>query len=417
MRPFADVRKAMPPRLLLPFSLLASLTLSSVLAAQIPADLELSSLGISLSSPLALRHADDGSGRVFIAERDGRVRIYHPDTGLLADPFLDIFTAVDIFFEGGLLGLAFHPDYAQNGFFYVSYTRTGTGGNPLETVVDRYSVSAGDPDDANEGSRVEIFTLDQPAGNHNGGDLHFGLDGFLYLGLGDGGSSSGTSQNNSNLLGAMLRIDPCDTPSCPQPYVVPPTNPFVGVPGLDEIWSSGLRNPYRFSFDRETGDMLIADVGEQSREEVSFQAASSAGGENYGWNCREGNIPGPGQCSGTFVEPVMTYDHDDGDCSIIGGYRYRGCIEGLRSTYVFADLCTAKIFFGTEDSPGNWSFSEWTDLSDSVLGFGEDEAGELYVLLSGSAHRFESASDCLAAILFADGFESGDTAAWSATSP
>ncbi len=378
--------------------------------AQIPGDLMLNSLGVSVSSPLALRNADDGSDRLFIVERNGTIRIYIEGTGLLPTPFLDIITDVDTFFEGGLLGLAFHPDYVNNGYFYVNYTRSGS---PLVTVIERFTVSM-DPNEANLASREEILTIAQPAGNHNGGDLHFGPDGYLYIGMGDGGPS-GTAQNTANLLGKMLRIDPCDTPTCGNPaYDIPATNPFVGGPELEEIWSIGLRNPYRWSFDRETGDMLIADVGSGSREEVSFEEAGSSGGLNYGWNCREGDIAGPGGCSGTFVEPIMVYPHTGGNCSITGGYRYRGCIQGLREVYVFGDFCTSRIFLGTEDSPGNWSFSEWDNLPGSfnLWGFGEDESGELYVLHASSVFRFESASDCDTGLIFGSGFEAGDTSSW-----
>lgn len=385
---------------------------------QPPGDLTLTSLGVSVSTPLAVRNAGDGSNRLFIVERDGTILIYQPGVGLLGAPFLNITTKVDTFFEGGLLGVAFHPDYSQNGYFYVNYTRTGTGGNDLETVIERYEVSAGDPNDADELSAEEILAIAQPAGNHNGGDLHFGPDGHLYIGMGDGGASSSTSQNTSTLLGKMLRIDPCDVAVCGAPaYAIPNDNPFVGSATLDEIWGIGFRNPYRWSFDRQTGDLLIADVGSGSREEVDFEAAGSPGGLNYGWNCREGSIAGPGGCSGTFVDPVMDYPHTSGNCSITGGFRYRGCIQGLVGTYVFADYCSAKIYFGTEDTPGNWSFSEWDDLQGSVFGFGEDESGELYLLQGSSVARFESASDCQLGLLFEDGFESGDVLAWSSSSP
>ena len=386
--------------------------LTPMTSAQPPDDLQLTNIGVSTNTPLAVRNANDGTDRLFIVERDGTIDIYQPGVGLLGSPFLNIISAVDTFFEGGLLGLAFHPDFAKNGYFYVNYTRDGS---PLVTVIERFEVSAADPNDADETSGVEILTVNQPAGNHNGGDIHFGPDGYLYIGMGDGGPSN-TSQNTTNLLGKMLRIDPCDTPTCPQPYTIPPGNPFVGGPEADEIWGIGFRNPYRWSFDRETGDMLVADVGAGSREEVSFEEAGSSGGLNYGWNCREGDIPGPGSCTGTFVEPVMVYPHTSGNCSITGGFRYRGCIQGLVGTYVFADYCTAKIFFGTEDSPGNWSFSEWDDLSGNIFGFGEDEDGELYLLQGNSVSRFESASDCVVSI-FTDGFESGNTSLWSSTFP
>ncbi len=378
-------------------------------AAQIPADLELTDLGIAPATPLALRHANDGTGRLFIVERGGSIVIYEPGTGLLGTAFLTI-GEVDTFFEGGLLGLAFHPDYSSNGYFYVNYTRDGS---PLETVIARYEVSAGDSNVADGSSAVEILTLDQPAGNHNGGDLHFGPDGYLYIGFGDGGSSSSTAQDMGNLLGKMLRIDPCDTPVCAVGYTIPPSNPFVGAGNpLDEIWASGFRNPYRWSFDRLSGDIMIADVGQSSREEVSVEPGGSAGGLNYGWNCREGDIPFTG-CAGTFVEPKMVYDHTGGNISITGGYRYRGCIPGLRGTYIFADFGSARVFFGTEDTPGNWSFTEWDNLSGSVFGFGEGEDGEVYLLQGSSVLRFDSDSTCEPSGIFSDGFESGDTSLWN----
>lgn len=406
--------RVLHPVLVLSLLLVGSIAASRAVLAQPPGDLQLNSLGIAVSTPVAVRNADDGSNRLFIVELDGLIKIYQPGTGLLPTPYLNITADVDTFFEGGLLGLAFHPDYATNGYFYVYYTRDG---GPLVTVIDRFTVSTGNPNIADVGSRVEIFTLQQPAGNHNGGDIHFGPDGYLYIGLGDGGSSSSTSQNLNNLLGKMLRIDPCDTPTCTPPaYAIPPDNPFVGVTGLDEIWASGFRNPYRWSFDRDTGDMFIADVGSGSREEVSFEPVTTPGGLNYGWNCREGEIAGPGGCTGTFVEPILTYPHAGSICAISGGYRYRGCIQGLRGIYVFADYCSAEVFFGTENTPGSWTFTEWTDLSGSVYGFGEDEDGELYLLQGSSVLRFESASDC-APVIFSDGFESGDSTEWSATVP
>ena len=392
-----------------------SLVASTGALAQPPADLELVPTGAPASSVVAVRNANDGSGRLFVVERAGTIEIFSPTDGPLGIPFLDIQSDVDTFFEGGLLGLAFHPDFTNNRYFYVYYTRDGS---PLETVVERFTVFAGDPNQADMSSRREIFTLAQPAGNHNGGDIHFGPnDDYLYIGLGDGGASSGTSQDNLNLLGKVLRIDPCDDEVCVPAYEIPLDNPFVGDPeAADEIWASGLRNPYRWSFDRQTGDLFIADVGQSLREEANFQAAASTGGEDYGWNCREGDIPGPGGCSGTFVEPILVYPHSNSNCSITGGYRYRGCIAGLRGTYIFADYCTARIWFADEVGGGAWTFSEWDNLPGNILGFGEDEDGELYVSTGGSILRFESASDCTQ-VIFEDGFESGDTSAWSNTVP
>ncbi len=389
------------------------IALALPVAAQPPLDLMLIDIGATASTILAMRNANDGSGRLFLVERAGTIEIFQAG-GVLGTPFLDIGVNVDETSEGGLLGLAFHPDFTTNGYFFVYYTRTGTGGDVLETVVERFTVSAGDPNQANLASRREVFTLGQPAGNHNGGDIHFGPDGFLYIGLGDGGASSSTAQDINNLLGKMLRIDPCDDLACTPPHTIPPDNPLVGVPGDDEIWAWGLRNPYRWSFDRDTGDMFIADVGASKREEVDFQPAATAGGENYGWNCREGDIAGPGGCDPPRVEPIIVYGHVDDNCSITGGYRYRGCIRGLRGTYVFGDFCSARIWFGKEDSPGIWSFGEWANRNGSIYGFGEDEDGELYMSQGDAIYRFESASDCR---VFEDGFESGDTSAWSAIVP
>lgn len=402
------------------FLTVAALAGLQSVAAQIPDDLELVDLGAAVDSVLAIRNAGDGSGRLFLVEREGTVEIFVEGVGVLGTPFLDIETDVDTTFEGGLTGLAFHPDFATNGYFYVYYTREGTGGDVLETVVERFSVSAGDSNDADETTRREVFTLGQPAGNHNGGDIHFGPDGYLYIGLGDGGASAATAQDNEDLLGSMLRIDPCDDPTCAVPFTVPASNPFFGDDPITElIWASGLRNPYRWSFDRKTGDMFIGDVGQSTREEVSFQAAESLGGENYGWPCREGNIAGPGGCSGSFVAPIITYATHEGPpenrtCTVVGGYRYQGCIYDLRGTYIYADYCAARIWFATETSPGSWSSSEWDDLNGRIFGFGEGEEGELDVSQGDEIFRFESETGCP---IFEDDFESGGTSAWDKTVP
>lgn len=196
------------------------------LAADPPVDLELVDIGAAASTVLAMRHANDGSGRLFLVERNGTIEIFQVGAGLLGTPFLDIVTDVDTTFEGGLLGLAFHPDFTTNGYFFVYYTRDGSGGDALETVVERFTVPPGTPDQADLGSREVIFTLGQPAANHNGGDIHFGPDGFLYIGLGDGGADSDTAQDIDDLLGKMLRIDPCDDLACAPTYTIPPDNPF-----------------------------------------------------------------------------------------------------------------------------------------------------------------------------------------------
>ncbi len=360
-------------------------------------------IGGGFNTPLGVRNAGDGSNRLFVIERAGTIRVIDPSDESTSTLFLDISAEVSTTFEGGLLGLAFHPDYQNNGFFYVSYTRTGTGGNALTTVIERYQVDANDPNVADASSAAEILTLGQPNANHNGGDIHFGPSGFLYIGLGDGGANSSISQDTSNLLGKMLRIDPSIEAVVTTPYVIPASNPFTGSAELDEIWSIGFRNPYRWSFDRDTGDLLIADVGQSSREEVNFESAGSAGGLNYGWNCREGLINGPGNCSGTFVDPVFDYSHSLGRCSITGGYRYRGVESTWYGTYVYGDFCTGEIFVATEDTPGNWSTQLLDEISGSVFGFGESETGRLFYTNGNSVVEINDAD--YDDLIFADGFD------------
>jgi len=377
-------------------------------------------IGGSFSTPLGVRNAGDGSDRLFVIERSGRIRVIDSGDNTLATPFLNITALVDTFFEGGLLGLAFHPDYANNGFFYVNYTSDGTGGNSLTTNIVRYTVSAGDANIANPASDLEILTVCQPAGNHNGGDLHFGADGYLYIGMGDGGASSSTAQiidpSSSNecnaLLGSMLRID-VDSPgvnvgdTCAEGvnYGIPADNPHTSDGACDEIWAHGLRNPYRFSFDRDTGDMFIADVGQSTREEINFQAATSMGGENYGWNCREGSIGGPGGCSTPgSIDPINEYGHTSGRCSITGGYRYRGIESSWHGTYIYADFCTAELYYTVFDG-NNWSdFDVLENLSGNVYGFGESESGRLFYTSSNRVVEINDL-DFEDDLIFADGFE------------
>jgi glucose/arabinose dehydrogenase len=321
----------------------------------------------------AVTHAGDGSGRLFLTRQTGQVLILEGGA-VLPTPFLDISGLVSCCGERGLLSVAFHPDYAENGFFYVDYT--DVAGN---TVVARYSVSAGDPNRADPASARVILTQVQPFENHNGGQLQFGPDGRLYIGLGDGGSADdpqGNGQNRATLLGKLLRID-VDTGN---PYAIPPDNPFVGQLGTrPEIWALGLRNPWRFSFDRVTGDMWVADVGQSSREEVDFEPAGSTGGRNYGWAQMEGSIcrlP-PGGCA-SFTAPLLEYDHSLG-CSITGGYRYRGIrFPSLAGVYLFGDFCSGRIW-GARESGGGWTVSQLLDTNLPISTFGEDEDGTLYV--------------------------------------
>ncbi|HSB34545.1 MAG TPA: PQQ-dependent sugar dehydrogenase, partial [Nitrospirota bacterium] len=278
--------------------------------------------------------------------------------------------------EQGLLGLAFPPGFAAKKYFYINYT--DTAGN---TVIARYHVSPSDPDAALRDSAEVILTVDQPFANHNGGRLAFGPDGFLYIGLGDGGSERdplGNAQNSRALLGKMLRVD---VEGAVVPYGIPAGNPFAGnVDFRQEIWATGLRNPWRYSFDALTGDLYIADVGENLREEVNFQPASGRGGENYGWNIMEGlSCFGTGTCSQTGLTlPIADYDHGLG-CSVIGGHVYRGAqFPSLRGFYLYGDLCSGRIW-GLRKAGDLWENVLLLDSDIAITTFGLDEAGELYV--------------------------------------
>jgi hypothetical protein len=338
--------------------------------------IELEPIATGIDRPVAITHAGDGSGRLFITLRGGRVMI-HDSQGLRATPFLDISAQVTTDGERGLLSIAFHPEYSTNGLFFVNHTDLNG-----DTVIARYRVS-GNPDIADPASATVLLTIAQPFANHNGGQLNFGPDGHLYIGMGDGGSGGdpfNNAQDLGSLLGKMLRIDVDAT----LPYAIPGDNPFVTTPGArPEIWALGLRNPWRFSFDRLTGDLFIADVGENAWEEIDFQPAASAGGENYGWRRMEGAHcfnPATDCNDGTLKLPIIEYPHGGGDCSITGGYRYRGANSpGLVGLYLYADFCTGKIRGATEESPGVWSSELVNDTGLQLTAFGEDEAGEVYV--------------------------------------
>jgi glucose/arabinose dehydrogenase len=340
----------------------------------------------SLNAPVYVAHAGDGSGRLFVVEKRGTIRIV-TNGQLNPTPFLDIRSIVGSrASEQGLLSVAFHPDYASNGFFFVNYTDTNG-----DTVVARYRVSD-DPDLADPASARTILTLDQPAANHNGGLLLFGPDGYLYIGTGDGGRGGdpwGNAQNPQVLLGKMLRLG-VDGPG---PYAIPPDNPFVGEPAVrDEIWAVGLRNPWRYSFDRATGDLYIADVGQNKWEEIDFQPADSSGGENYGWNRMEGfHCFSPGtNCDPTgLVLPIAEYGHGLG-CSVTGGYVYRGAaFPRMVGVYFYGDFCSGRIWALYPDGAGEWTQAELLQSGLGISSFGEDEAGELYItdLQSGGLYR------------------------------
>jgi glucose/arabinose dehydrogenase len=338
-----------------------------------------------LPNLVSVTHA--GDSRLFITLQSGLVMI-HDGTHVLPQPFLDVRSLVTSGGERGLLSIAFHPDYAQNGFFYVNYTNLS--GN---TVVARYSVSPLDPNRADPSSALPILAITQPFSNHNGGQLQFGPDGYLYIGMGDGGSGGdpgNRAQNLNDLLGKMLRID-VDSGST---YAIPPSNPFAGQAGVrPEIWSYGLRNPWRFSFDRATGDLWIADVGQGTWEEIDFQPVTSIGGENYGWRRMEGTHcfnPSSNCNPGTLVLPVIEYDHGVG-CSVTGGYVYRGTRNPrLAGQYIYGDYCTGRIFGATRNASGTVTTSPLIDVSFNISTFGEDVAGEVYVgdYSNGILYRF-----------------------------
>lgn len=342
-------------------------------------ELDLLLVANGFNSPLELKHA--GDDRLFVVEQGGRIKILNPDGTVNPTNFLNISSNISSGGERGLLGLAFHPDYANNGFFYVYYTNTA--GN---TQISRFSVSS-DPDVADPASELQMLSFNQPFSNHNGGHIAFGPDGMLYIASGDGGSG-GDPQNNSQtlstLLGKILRLDV----DAPAPYI-PADNPFVGGPERDEIWAYGVRNPWKFSFDSETGDLWIADVGQGSWEEINKEP-STAAGLNYGWRCYEGNAPFntnncPPQSELTF--PFAEYSRSNGKCSITGGYVYRGSdYPGIEGLYFFADLCTNEI--GTVDQDGNLTFHEPLGAT-TITSFGVDVNQKLYVIAFGGGSIYE----------------------------
>ncbi len=343
------------------------------------------------SAPTYVTHA--GDDRLFVVLRAGQIRIF-ANGRLLAGNFLDLGTLLRQQGEGGLLSIAFHPRYAQNGFLFVNYTDLAG-----DTVIARYRRSAANPNLADPASGTILLTIDQPFDNHNGGQLQFGPDGFLYIGMGDGGSGGDPdcrAQRPETLLGKLLRID-VDRTDPGLPYAIPSDNPFRGPGGQpDEAWAIGLRNPWRFSFDRTTGDLWLADVGQSEREEIDLEAADTAGGRNYGWKPMEGSL-----CFGTnacpvetpvcggpeLTLPVLEYSHDDG-CSVTGGYVYRGeDFPTLTGRYFFGDFCTGRIWAA---APGGADFEVRLlgDSASQLVTFGQDRRGELYLgTLSGQLLR------------------------------
>jgi len=363
-------------------------------------EVALNAFGSGFSQPITIENA--GDERLFIGERGGVIKILNDDGTTIGTPFLDIQNSVLLGSgagdERGFLGMAFHPNYSSNGFFYVNYSN-----NSGNNVISRFSVSPGDPNLADPNSELILLTITQPFMNHNGGDITFGPDGYLYIAMGDGGSGGdpgNRAQSLNTLLGKLLRID-VDSGS---PYGIPTDNPFFNdndTQTLDEIWAYGLRNPWRISFDSQTGDLWVADVGQAVFEEINMVGSAEAG-INYGWRCYEGNATfNTSGCPAmnTLTFPIGQYSHNnDGlfKCSITGGFRYRGSENpGLFGTYIFADYCSVEV--GVLEYDGNnWNmfFSGPFTGTGGLVTFGEDMNNELYVagLASGNIYKVVDAN-------------------------
>lgn len=318
-----------------------------------------------LERPIDLQ--PDGSGRLFIIEKVGRIRIFQ-NGQLIEQAFLDIDDRVASFGnEQGLLGLAFHPQYVQNGRFFVNYTDTNG-----DDVIARFQVSS-DPHAADPNSEVRLLAVPDPFPNHNGGVLAFGPDGYLYAGMGDGGAAGdpfGNAQKTDVLLGKILRLDVDSA----EPYAVPQDNPFG-----NEVWVYGLRNPWRMSFDSATGDLYIGDVGQGDWEEIDYLPANTGAGTNFGWDYREGAHDYEGGGPAGMVDPIAEYSHPEGGCSVTGGYVYRGTMSEWNGIYLYGDYCTGFIW-GLIQVNGSWQEQLLFDVNFTITSFGQDDAGELYAL-------------------------------------
>jgi glucose/arabinose dehydrogenase len=374
---------------LIPYALgglvIGALLVLTVLAIQAPS-IRVVRVAEGLEAPLGIVSPRDGTGRLFVVEKPGRIRIIQ-DGNLLPDPFIDLRDQINDPVEAGLLGLAFSPDYETDGLFYLNYTDLGD-----DTVVSQFRVSDEDPNRADPDSEQVLLWVRQPATNHNGGNLVFGPDGMLWIGLGDGGGGTRTdkySQDPTELLGKMLRIDVRNLNGDEDnlPYDIPPDNPFVTYPEMrPEIWGLGLRNPWRYSFDAMTGDLYVGDVGESTWEEIDYVASPlPPGGVNFGWNIMEALHCNPleyaadAECERDgLLLPVLEYEHIEGNLAVTGGFVYRGSLmPDLMGKYIFADFGSGRI--RVTSAADEWQQTLLLDTALRIASFGEDEDGELYI--------------------------------------
>ncbi|MBC8369557.1 MAG: PQQ-dependent sugar dehydrogenase [Planctomycetes bacterium] len=378
---------------ILRFSILVGLFCLAASSSSAQTQLKLEQVGNSFGKPLLTLSPPGDASRLFVVDQNGYIRIVK-DGVQLSTVFLDVDQISSSGGERGLLGMAFHPQFASNGYFFINYTD-----NSGDTQISRYQVSVANQDVANPSSRLDILNIDQPYSNHNGGCIRFGPDGYLYIGTGDGGSANdpqNRAQNGSSLLGKMLRID-IDNGA---PYAIPASNPFVGITNVrDEIWAIGLRNPWRFNFDSETGDMYIADVGQNDWEYVHFEPAGDAGGRNYGWKILEGThcFSPSTNCNTTGLEmPIYEYGHTffpSFNCCIIGSEMYRGkSMARMQGRYFFSDACSQDLWSFRYDPQTN-SVSGYTDhtaesnVPGTSTSLGTDANGEVYVCRSANVYK------------------------------
>lgn len=353
---------------------------------------------VTFTSPIFLTHSNDGTNRIFVVQQNGIIKVFPNDTNVTSanvKTFLDISNKISSSTgEEGLLGLAFHPNYLSNGYFYINYTAPG----PLHTVVARFKVSSGNPNKADSLSEYQILQVTQPFSNHNGGNLMFGLEGYLYIALGDGGSGGDPNNNAQNthvLLGKILRININDTTLTAR-YTIPNTNPFYNdtTSGRGEIFCWGMRNPWRFSQDAVTGVIYCGDVGQNVWEEIDILQP----GKNYGWRVLEGNscYNPPTNCDTTGkTMPIKVYSHTSGACSVTGGYVYRGSRRPeLQGAYIYGDYCNGRVWMLRYNNGNVTSDSLLTTLPTSLSSFGVDQSNELYITgySNGKIYRFNKSS-------------------------